>query len=519
MNESDKSVLDDATSPEDDEAGRCDSRSDAPDTEVDARFQGSRLRLGTSPTMMARDPSVSVTVPAPPPAKEPSTGDTVGGKYQLRGLLGSGGMGKVYQAVHIELDARFAIKLMHSFVVGLPEHSQRFRREARAASRISHPNVVRVVDFGIDGESHYLVMEFVDGINLGDWLDGQSEPPALEILVPILLQTLDALTAAHEAGVVHRDLKPDNVILAENQRGGAIVKVTDFGLARFEDSADAGVTFTKDDAVAGTPGYMSPEQCRSLKVGPSADLYAFGCILTEVLQLEPPFVAETAMDVISQQLFMPPGRLVRPDGAEPIPELLEKLRLELLAKSPHQRPASAREVRERLLEAMDPAAAALRQPARKGEIPVGGRGDRIPRWNREGPTKEKHTDEPEGTIALVRVVSDQPSVAGSVVTGLAAQQLRVVPAPSVEGADSAVVLVDGGADVQATAEVLRKLTSLHPEVTLVVCTADPSQATLNLLIELGAREVVRLPTTSDVLARRLRRALKHARRRRGVAEQ
>src|SRR5690606_7417818 len=159
-------------------------------------------------------------------------------------------------------------------------------------------------------------------------------------------QVLSALQAAHELGIVHRDLKPENVMLcrgaaAPGQEIDLCAKVSDFGLAHVEDPRDNLPTLTQRDAVAGTPSCMSPEQCRSLAVGPSTDLYAFGCLLACMLQGDPPFDGSSPIDVISKQMFAEPPPLERPDGLEPVPPLLERLRLELLAKKAHKRPATA----------------------------------------------------------------------------------------------------------------------------------------------------------------------------------
>src|SRR6185503_10303200 len=129
-----------------------------------------------------------------------------------------------------------------------------------------------------------------EGRSLGRYLDSLTKPPPLAEVVSILSMLFDAIAIAHTYGIVHRDLKPDNVFLTE-LAGEKIVKVLDFGLAHVDDARDAGPTLTSKDVVAGTPDYMSPEQCRSLAVGPSADLYAMGCIMTTLLQLHPPFKA------------------------------------------------------------------------------------------------------------------------------------------------------------------------------------------------------------------------------------
>lgn len=441
-------------------------------------------------------------VPAPPPAID--VGATVGGKYRLEALLGSGGMGRVFEGVHIELDSRVAVKVMHPYILNLPEHSRRFRREARAASRINHPNVVRVLDFGIDNDTHFIVMEYVVGTTLGAWLETFAQPPPLADVYDIGEQMLSGLDAAHLAGVVHRDLKPENILLTTNEQGFRTVKIADFGLARYQDPEDQGASFTRDDTIAGTPGYMSPEQCRSLKVEASSDLYAFGCILTEMLQLDPPFIAETAIDVISKQLYMPPGPLLRPFSTEAIPDLLETLRLDLLSKVPDQRPRSAEEVIFRLRECLSPEAAE-KASKRKRASPVGIRGDRVPDWNRNGQTEATATSEREILVQLVRQ-GVTGGLRDSELVGLVMQGILTQTEPPEAKESAPVALVDAGPDRAYALQALERLVAEGRSV--VVCIANPSQEDLNNFIEQGASEVVALPAAGDALARRIKRAAK-----------
>src|SRR5262249_50324119 len=153
----------------------------------------------------------------------------------------------------------------------------------------------------------------------------------------ILLDLCDAFEAAHARGIVHRDLKPENILLTESN-GKRTAKVVDFGLAHVELPYEEGPTLTKPDTMAGAPQYMSPEQCHSLRVGPSTDLYAMGCVLTALLQGQPPFKGKTSIEIIAAHLFLPPPPLSRPSEAEPVPAELERLRLDLLAKEPERRP-------------------------------------------------------------------------------------------------------------------------------------------------------------------------------------
>jgi len=278
-------------------------------------------------------------------------GQLFGGKYRLVKLLGQGAMGEVYKARLEGGDQVVAVKVMLPQAAAVPEQVARFRREAFTIARLAHPNIVRVFELGEDRSRRlfFLVMEFLSGRSLEEWLRALPAPPALAEVRGLMGAVMGAIEFAHERGVVHRDLKPGNVFLAEE--GGQIaVKVLDFGLARV--TPGEGVSLTRTDMVAGTPQYMSPEQCKSLKVGPSTDIYALGCLLTELLQLEPPFQGGAPMELVARHMFVPAPPLVRPAGAEPVPPALEQLRLGLLAKDPAQRPLRVADARERLLAAL-----------------------------------------------------------------------------------------------------------------------------------------------------------------------
>lgn len=291
-------------------------------------------------------------------SSEPSlVGRELKGRYKLLRRLGGGSVGEVYEAsVLAGGRPNVAIKVMKRQHLGRTDLVRRFRREARAAAMLAHVNVVKVFELAEDpkAELFFIVMELLEGETLADWLDRQQQPPPLRDVETIMLSVIDAFEAAHEAGIVHRDLKPDNLFLERGPASERVVKVLDFGLARVADPEDHGGTLTRPDAVGGTPEYMSPEQCKSLRVGPSADIYAMGCVLTELLQLRTPFEGGAPSEIMARQMFLPPPALKRPQGAEPIPPALDALRLDLLQKDPERRPKSVAEVRRRIEEAFHP---------------------------------------------------------------------------------------------------------------------------------------------------------------------
>ncbi len=430
-------------------------------------------------------------------------GDVVAGRYLLRRFLGSGGMGRVFEAQHLELQISVAVKLLHRFLASDPENVERFRREALAASLLQHPNVVRVLDFGSHADTFYIVMDLVEGLSLNGWLQQLEAPPSLAQVGSLVGQLLEVLDLAHEQGVVHRDVKPENVILDRDERGRLVARLTDFGLARLRNPRLATQSMTREDYVAGTPGYMSPEQCRSLRVGPASDLYAVGCVLTELLQLKPLFAGETAMDVIAQQMFVPVPTLARPAGAEPVPESLERLRRALLAKQPEQRPASAREALEWLEEALSSGVGAQRPSERVG-LAATPRVERTPAWSY--PPAVLVDAGPFLEVALVRV-GDATGVDTGCITACAALDvgLTAFAADAEALREAELVLLDAGADVAAARAVLARIRADSARVGVLVCLRAPSASDLRELIEAGAAEFARYPLEPEVLVRKLRR--------------
>ncbi len=276
------------------------------------------------------------------------------GNYRLLGKLGSGGMGVVYAAEHLLLGRRAAIKFLRPEVSSEPTIVERFFTEARAASAIRHPGIVEVYDFGYHDKLAYLVMEYLDGETLRTCLraEGRIGP---DRAVPIALHIASALEAAHSAGVVHRDLKPDNVFLAKATAPdlsrktqqllvGPRVCILDFGVAKLtRNDGESNPNITTSDVVVGTPTFMSPEQCRGGgNVDGRADLYSLGCILYAMLCARPPFVGKGSGDVLAQHIYQapdPPRWYAADVSAD-----LEALILRLLEKDPANRYQSAHEL-------------------------------------------------------------------------------------------------------------------------------------------------------------------------------
>ncbi|MDP9300577.1 MAG: protein kinase, partial [Actinomycetota bacterium] len=248
--------------------------------------------------------------------------------------IASGGMGEVYRAHDAVLAREVAIKVLHRNLAGDPGFIDRFRREARSAAYLNHPNIVAVYDWGASDGVYFMVMEYVRGRNVRELLtaSGRLEPAQATV---VLLQVLSALEHAHRQGIVHRDVKPENVLVTTD---GA-VKVADFGLAR----AYSDMRSTQSGMVTGTVQYLAPEQIQGHPAEPRTDLYSLGVVAYELLTGRTPFVAETSLAIAYQHLSerVPAPSLVAPA----VPESLDRIVLRATEKSAGDRPQSAPELR------------------------------------------------------------------------------------------------------------------------------------------------------------------------------
>ncbi len=282
-------------------------------------------------------------------------GQTLPGGYRVTHLVGVGGMGRVYCAEQVALGRTVAVKVVHPHLADDELATARFLNEARAASRLSHPNSVAIFDFGrTDDGQPYIVMEYLRGRDLGRVAEGEGPLP-LRRIVDILRQTLAALDEAHALGIVHRDLKPDNIVLEPLRSGLDFVKVVDFGLAKIirgDGISMNGPALSQPGLVCGTPEYMSPEQGRGDSLDGRSDLYSVGVVLFELLAGRVPFEAETVTKTLLLQLTEPPPdpRDVAPDRA--IPPAFAELALRALAKSREDRMQSARAFADALDDAL-----------------------------------------------------------------------------------------------------------------------------------------------------------------------
>ncbi|MBX3248421.1 MAG: serine/threonine protein kinase [Myxococcales bacterium] len=267
-----------------------------------------------------------------PARTDPLIGKELAGRYRITRRLGGGGMGAVYEAEHVLIGRRVAIKVLHAQFATDAEVVRRFMNEARAAGMIHHPNILECTDMGqADDGSPFLVLELLEGRDLGDLIRECGALP-LGRTVRIARQVVAALSAAHERGIVHRDLKPDNIFLVADDR----VKVLDFGISKFASLRTTGGPGTATGSILGTPYYMAPEQLRDAsRVDARADIYALGVVLFEALSGRVPFTADTLPELILSIAMAdpPPIAALRPDLPEAIVSTIERM----MAKRPEDR--------------------------------------------------------------------------------------------------------------------------------------------------------------------------------------
>jgi serine/threonine protein kinase len=323
------------------------------------------------------------------PSGDPLLGTTVAGRYKVIKLLGEGGMGQVYLAEHSAIEKRIALKVLRAEYAHKGEIVTRFQQEAISASRIKHPNVLDVFDFGqLENGCFYLAMEFLEGNDLADELQRARQLTAPRAL-PIAMQICRALAAAHAKGVVHRDMKPENVFLQRTGDGEEIVKIVDFGIAQLKPSNEEAAAqsthrrLTRTGMIFGTPEYMAPEQASGKHADLRCDVYAVGIILFELFTGAVPFTGETFLGVLTKHLNdMPPAmRSVYPD-LQISPEL-EGVVQRTLAKDPAYRYQTMNELAAALAATPEGQYAGLRGP--HSQVMGDGRGSLAPDGSAQNP--------------------------------------------------------------------------------------------------------------------------------------
>ncbi|HEY7954139.1 MAG TPA: protein kinase, partial [Polyangia bacterium] len=296
---------------------------------------------------VSKPETISLAPREPPKGGSGLVGTYLDDRYLVKRLIGEGGMGLVYEAEHVEIGRRVAVKVLHSVYTRQGEVVARFRAEARAATRIGHPHIIEVFDSGttVDG-AVYFVMEFLDGHDLAEVI-GREGSLACARAIAIAREICQALAAAHKAGIVHRDMKPENVFLITRDGQADFVKVLDFGIAKTLDGASERIgRLTNPGMAMGTPEYMAPEQAAGGPVDLRVDIYAVGAMLYEMLCGHPPHEGGNIMEILTRKATVPPAPLgkLRPD----LPPELERLVMRMLAQAPEARPQSMLELAEDL---------------------------------------------------------------------------------------------------------------------------------------------------------------------------
>ncbi|HEY9676483.1 MAG TPA: serine/threonine-protein kinase [Drouetiella sp.] len=283
---------------------------------------------------------------------DPLLGVVVEGRYKIESVIGQGSAGTVYKAVQELIGREVAIKVLHDYLVSDQEFIKRFTQEAKASSRLSHPNIITIYDFGTipQGNRPYIAMDLLKGTPLSDLL-GERNHLTVEETIPMFKQVCGALAEAHRQGVVHRDVKPENIVLVERSGQKLFPIVVDFGIARLVQEESDVARITRTGTVCGSPTYMSPEQCTSSKVDHRSDIYSLGVVIYETLTGEVPFLSDELVKVMAMHLSDPPKPLNSVRDDLHFSQALEDVVYKALQKNPDQRYQTMEEFSEALEKA------------------------------------------------------------------------------------------------------------------------------------------------------------------------
>ena len=419
-------------------------------------------------------------------------GTILGDRYRIEQQIGSGGMGRVYRATHLDLAREVALKVISPSDANSLIARRRFEREARVASALRHPNAVEIYDFGTHGTTMYLVMELLSGYSLRAIVDVDLPPIRPRRASQIAADVADVLASAAAIGMVHRDLKPENIMIDSSGDRERTV-VLDFGLAYIDETEDLGRLTTEGIGI-GTPDYLSPEQARGVQITPASDVYSLGCVMYEMLTSAPPFMGKQAL-LMSQHLFVPPASLRERAPDLDIPNALDELVLRMLAKSPADRP-SALAVAE-ALRSLDPDA-----PQRAGGSPRLGRTARM--VSKPPIQTGSPTEEPEEWSNVDISVATLGPLDQDLTIGLAANGIQAVP---IGDADAEVPL--GVRAVFAPDARPSEVEALTETGLPVLTDANASDIDrLAKMLRAGASEVVIRPCSPEETARKIWRAVR-----------
>jgi serine/threonine-protein kinase len=329
--------------------------------------------------------------------KDKLIGRTIEGRYRIDSLIGLGGMGSVYRVTRLLIGDEVAMKILHSEQVADPHVAERFRREAQAAARLKHPNAVSIYDFGITSDGlQYLVMELLEGQSLRQIIKQEGPLPA-SLAAEITTQVCAALDEAHRCNIIHRDIKPDNIII--NSTIAALrVKVLDFGIAKLRD--DVASHLTQTGSVIGTPHYMSPEQCLGEELDSRADIYSVGIVLYEMLCGRVPFSSPVSTAVVVQHVNQPPQSL-RALNAGIAPQV-EAVVFHALEKRRDGRPTTASALAQELTAAVHATSGQVQGHSTWPQLNEMPATVQLPVAQASGPNPSARSTVPSGTLAVTR---------------------------------------------------------------------------------------------------------------------
>jgi serine/threonine-protein kinase len=321
--------------------------STSPPNAVDLASDGRQDATISASDFGQGNPSAPVTPQGP---EDGLVGRVVAGRYRVLEKLGEGGMGVVYLAEHVTIEKRVALKVLLHEYARKPDLKDRFLQEAKAAARIGHENIVDITDFGDTPDaSVFFAMEYLEGRDLSRAIKGEGPFP-WNRAKPILLQICRALGAAHAKGIIHRDMKPENIHLIEREGRADFVKVLDFGIAKMS-VEDTGKRLTRTGMIFGTPEYMSPEQAQGNQPDHRVDIYAIGVIMYEMLTGAVPFKADTFMGILTKHIFEQPAPPSQVSPDVQIPAEVEEIVLRAMAKDREDRFQSMTEMAAALVQA------------------------------------------------------------------------------------------------------------------------------------------------------------------------
>jgi serine/threonine-protein kinase len=438
---------------------------------------------------------------------DPRVGKVIADKYRIDARLAAGGIGRVYRATHLTLGEPVAMKFLLGHWSSSWELRERFRREAIALARLRHPAIVSVIDFGEDHGDLFMAMELVSGSPLSECIRGLG----LLRLGPIFDQILEVLEIAHESGIVHRDMKPDNVMVMAGDRADR-VKVLDFGLAQLSIKGEGkGPDVTEAGSIRGTPWYMSPEQAKGEVVDPKTDVYAVGVMLYEALVGKLPFEAADSVGAMTQHMFVPPAPFAEKNPDVKVSPGVEAVVMRALTKDRAARP-SARELREQLAAALsgtDAISLLERAADERAKAASEDRSDRALTMVR-GRTGRALSELPNAKVLLVGF----PEAKGDdlktmlAVNGVASRVSAKLP----DAADKAVRCVvlasePGIKETLARARSLFGASAERGKGTPVLVAEHPDLDSLTPLVTQGASDVTLASATAAEVFRKVRRLL------------